>query len=297
MRIDFKVKRAEDCILIDTKAWITDGTGISLHRMSGRDVPTFINKAISVYPVTEGLKNVVSKGDTVLLSRVASDISQYRKFAVRVGDDRYFHCPIMQVLGIFKNGEISFSSLNMCTDKILIEKIDVQYKGLYLSENNTMIGKVVKTGTHKFDKDWNKLPLSVKVGDTVLIRDNVTTKIRLLEGEYYATEESMVVGVFNSSLFDLNNLTVLNNYIVMSPYIPETLNSVVITPKLDYENEDITEIYNRDLFKVIKKDESVDRVFENDILLIDRSLTNYVYIGSEKYFITSGLDYIVSKVK
>lgn len=296
MNIDFKVKRAENCVLIDTKAWITDGTGISLHRMSGRDVPTFINKAISVYPITEGLRDIVSEGDTILLSKVASDISQYKKFEIKAGDERYFHCPIMQVLGTFKNSEISFNALNMCTDKILIEKVDLEYKGLYLSEDNTMVGRVVKIGTCRFDKDWKKQPLSVKVGDIVLIRDNVTTKVRLSEGEYYATEESMVVGVFNSSVFDLDHLTVLNNYVIMSPYIPETLSSIVVTPILDYENEDITEIYNRDLFKVLKVPEKFDNISRDDILLVDRNLTNYVYIGSKKYFVISDIDYITSKI-
>ena len=48
MKIDFKVKRAEDCVLIDTKAWLTDGTGISLHKMSGRRSHR-INKVLDVY--------------------------------------------------------------------------------------------------------------------------------------------------------------------------------------------------------------------------------------------------------
>lgn len=297
MQVDFKVKRAENCALIDTKKWITDGTGITFHRMSGRDIPTFINKVLSVHPVTIQLKEVVKEGDTVLLSKIASDISQYKKFPIHVGDERYFNCPVMQILGVFKDEEITLESLNMCTDKILIKKIGIDYKGLKLGEDNTMIGEVIKIGTNKFDKDWRKLPLSVKVGDVVLVRDNVTTKVRLKEGEYYATEDSMIVGRFDSSDFNLENLTILNNYILMSPYISETLGDVLLTPLLDYENEDITEIYNRDLFRVVKVDSKVDRVLENDILLVDRNFTNYVYVGTSKYFVISGIDYITSKVK
>ena len=78
MMIDFRVKRSEDCITIDTKAWITSSDiGITIHRMSGRDIPTFITKVVSVNPVVESLKGLVKTGDIVLLSRVASDISQY----------------------------------------------------------------------------------------------------------------------------------------------------------------------------------------------------------------------------
>lgn len=296
MKIDFKVKRAEDCVLIDTKAWLMDGTGISLHKMSGRDVPTGLIKVLDVYDKTKELKGVVAEGDTVLLSKAAADISQYRKFGVKEGDDRYFHCPIMQVLGVFRDKDISLNSLSMCTDKILLKKIDAKVNGLFLSEDNTMVGEVVKTGTHKFDKEWNKLPLSVKIGDIVLIRDNVTTKVNLQEGEYYATEDSMVVGTFTSSEFDLSSLTILNNYIILESYVQETLNSIVLTPVLDFEEEDITEIYNRDLFKVVKTDDKIDKIFKNDIVLIDRNFTNYVYIGSKKYFVVAGMDFVTGKI-
>ena len=59
---------------------------------------------------TRELKGVVAEGgDTVLLSKAAADISQYRKFGVKEGDDRYFHCPIMQVLGVFRDKDISLT--------------------------------------------------------------------------------------------------------------------------------------------------------------------------------------------
>lgn len=295
MMIDFRVKRSEDCITIDTKAWITSSDiGITIHRMSGRDIPTFITKVVSVNPVVESLKGLVKTGDTVLLSRVASDISQYKKFAVKVGDDRYFNAPIMQVLGVF-NGEISFESLSLLTDKILIEKIETDVNGIILSKDNTMVGRVLKTGTNRFDKDWNKFPLTIKQGDIVLVRDNVTTEITLNSKRYYITEEPMIVGVFKEDRYDLNSLQLMNDYIILDSYIPEQMGKL-FTPIMDYEEADYTQIYDRDLFKVVKTPDNIDNIFENDILLIDRNYTNYVYLGAKRYFVLAGTEYISARV-
>ena len=295
MTIDFRVKRSEDCITIDTKAWITSSDiGITIHRMSGRDVPTYITKVVSVNPVTKNLKGLVSTGDTVLLSRVASDISQYKKFAIKVGDDRYFNAPIMQVLGVFK-GDISFETLNLLTDKVLIEKIETDVNGITLSQNNTMIGRILKVGTNRFDKNWDKHPLTVKQGDIVLIRDNVTTEIMLGSKKYYITEESMIVGIFEESKYDLTSFRLINSYIILDSYIPKQIGGL-ITPIADYEEADYTQIYDRDLFKVVKTPDNIDNIFENDILLIDRNYTNYVYLGAKRYFVLSGTEYISARV-
>lgn len=299
MKIDFKVKRAEDCAIIDTKKWVADiSTGITIHRLSGRDIPTGIAHVISTYPVKKGLKNLVQDGDLVLVSKVASDISQYRKFAVDRDDNRYFHLPLMQILGIFEGGIVSYDSLQMLTDKILIKKLEPKYEGLLRANDGTMFGEVVKVGTNRFNKKWEKEPLTVKVGDKIIVRDNISTEIMLDGNYYFAVEEPMVVGIFeNYENLTLENLTLINNNILMQPYIPETIdNSSIMTPFLNYEELDYTEIYNRDLFKVLKTDKRLDKIDKNDILLVDRNLTNYACLSSEKYFIISGLDFISAKV-
>ena len=65
---------------------------------------------------------------------------------------------------------------------------------------------------------------------------------------------------------------------------------------MNYENEDITDIYNRDLFKILASDKSLTKLQKDDIIIVDRSVTNYVYIGTDKYFMLSGMDYIEAKV-
>ena len=300
MNIDFNVKRSEDCALIDTKKWVDNASvGITIHRLSGRDIPTGIAELINVHAVNKELEGIVEKGDLVLVSRVAADISQYRKFGVKVGDDRYANIPIMQIMGVFRNHEIDYSSLQMVTDKVLIKKIDIKHKGLLLSNDQTMFGEVVKVGTHRYSKEWHKIPLKVKVGDKVVVRDNVTTEVNLDGERYYAVEEPMIIGIFpNDDEFNIETLSVINNYILMKPHVPENLSdSILITPFMDYDASDYTEIYNRDLFKVVKADEKLDKITRDDILLLDRNITNYMYLGSEKYFVVSGLEFVSAKVK
>lgn len=298
--IDFKVPRAKDCIIIDTKNWLQNSSQIlTVHKMSGRDIPTFISKVIDVSAEKDVLRNYINKNDTVLLTRVASEVAQGRAFETEVGDKRFYNVPIMQVLGVFKEGVISYDTLNMLFDKILIKKIDTTRVGfLDIPNSNTMIGEVVKTGTCKFDKDWNKQELTVKAGDLVLIRDNVTTEIMLGNEIYYATEESMVVGLFNDNKdFSLQNLKLINESIILEQYIPDTtFNTKFLTPSLNFEDEDITDLYNRDLFKVTAVDGSLTKLKKDDIILTDRSVTTYVYIGIDKYFMLSGMNYLEAKV-
>jgi co-chaperonin GroES (HSP10) len=297
--IDFKVPRAKDCVLIDTKKWVQNTScPLTIHRMSGRDIPTYIAKAVSVNAEKSYFKGIINEGDTLLLTRVASDISQYRTFGVEVDDNRFYNVPIMQVIGTFENGEISFSSLRLILDKILVKKVDASKIGkLELPEANTMIGEVVKTGWCKFDREWNKHPLRVNVGDKILIRDNVTTEI-ILDGEkYYATEEAMVVGIFKGDSYSLEEAEIISNSILMESYIPEkAMNSTLYTPLLNFEDEDVTNIYNRDLFKIVAVDKSLTNLEKGDIILLDRNITNYVYLHTDKYFILSGMDYVDAKV-
>lgn len=298
--IDFKVPRLKDCILIDTKEWVQNANSIiESRKMSGRTIPTYISKVQELDAERGVFKNVLNKGDTVLLTRVASEIAQYRTFAIEGNDKRYFSVPITQAIGVFKDKEMSLQSFQMLFDKILIKRIkEEELDGIAISESNTMVGEVVKTGWCRFDKNWNTLPMKTKVGDKVLIRDNVTTEVVLSGETYYATEEAMVVGIFKGGDLNLNSLWVINDNVIFLPYIMEHLyGSVLITPLLNYEDEDTTDIYNRNLFKVVASDSALTKVKKDDIILVDRNVTNYVYLNSKKYFILSGIDCIEAKIE
>ena len=299
--INFKVPRTKDCVIIDTKNWLQNSSQIlTIHRMSGRDIPTFLAKAVEVNNSNECFNGVIEKGDTLFLTRVVSEVAQCRPFEVEVGDKRYYDVPIMQVIGKFNDGNVSYDSLQLLFDKVLIKKIDTSKVGyLEIPNSNTMIGEVVKTGTCAFDKEWNKKELVVKNGDIVLIKDNVSTEITFGTDTYYASEESAIVGIFNGvKEYTLENLTLINDNILLESYIPEIiLSSSLSTPTLNFEEEDVTDIYNRDLFKIVAIDKSLTNLKKDDIILTDRSVTNYAYIGVDKYFLLTGTTYLEAKVK
>ena len=296
--IDFKVPRSKDCITIDTKDWRPNNiSGLEVRKISGRTVPTYVAEVLDIHVQNEKLKGIMKK-DLVLISRVASEIAEFRTFAIKDEDKRYYNVPIMQVLGYFQYGTPRFNNLVMLFDKVLIRKIDNPLDNSLIIQDNTLIGEVVKAGSCRFDKDWNIKELTVKAGDRVLIRDNVSTEIVLDGQTYYATEEGMVVGILSENAKTLDDIKLINQSVICEAFIPpKALDSkLLITPTLNYEDEDLTDIYNRNLFKVIVCDISLTNIRKNDILLIDRNMTNYVYFNGTKYFITQGLEYVEGKV-
>lgn len=268
--------------------------------MSGRDIPTFITEVKAEYADKSIFKDIIKEKDIILLSRVASETAQYRTFAVEQDDKRYCSIPIMQILGIFKDNVISYDSLEMITNKILVKKVESIYQNnsILYANDNTMIGKVVKVGTTAYKKDWTLTPLTVKVGDIVLLRDNVSTEIMLNGDIYYAIEESMIVGIFKEGTekFSLEDLSLINEYVLMESFIPKNvLNSTLETPNLNFEDEDVTDIYNRNVFEIIKADENSKEFKPKDIVMLDRNFTNYTYFQSEKFFIINA-DCIEAKI-
>lgn len=297
--LDLKVPKFKDKVVINTKKWVQnyDGSGLGIYRMSGRDLPTYLIKAEEVYDYSERFKGVINKGDLLFTSRISSEVCSYQTFELE-DEGSYNSIPIMQVIGTFKENKVSFNNLTLLFDKILVQKKENQYKGFVLPNSNTFIGEVVKVGTNRFDKDGNSHDLRVSVGDTVLIRDNVTTEIYLDGQQFFATEEAMVVAIFNNSDYKLEEAEIISDSVLMIPYIPEKVgDSVFLTPNLAYEDLDMTDIYNRDLFKVVAVDSNLTKIQKDDILLLDRNITNYVYHGLDKYFIVSGMDLIEAKIE
>lgn len=299
-KIDFNNERSEDCVLIDTKAWIQNPCTLSIHRMSGRDYNTYITKALNVNAVKDELKGVVQSGDTLLLSRVASEVAPCRAFAVEPEEDRYYNVPILQVVGVFENDIISLHTLRMGLNRVLVKKVEPTYNTFLVTPNdNTFIGEVVKVSPYKLNSKWKKEDLQVSVGNKVIIPDNVSTEIYLDGSYYYAVEESLLVAVVESIPYSLVEAKILNESILMKPYTPnKVLNStLLLTPEMNYEDADFTDIYNRNLFQVVTCDESLTNISKDDILLVLRDITNYVYFNMEKYFIIRGMEFVEAKVE
>lgn len=289
---DYKVKRNEDCILIDIDNWLQNEEQlISIQKISGRLTPTCITEVLDLYiksPQWEGCP--LQKGDKVLISQVATDVAPFRNFKIE-NNDRYCNVPFTQVMGTFNN-----NTLTMLYDKVLIKKEEVQISSLTM-KSNMMVGKVVKVGTNSFDKKGNSVPLQVKIGDRVLVTDNVSTEVTLNHEKYYAVEERMIVGIFKNDL-SIENMTLINKSILLKPYIAtHVLNStLLVAPAINYDDLDYSDINNRDLFKIYYIDKNLSKLQKNDIVLLRRDYTNYVYYGQEKFHILNGYEYISAKI-
>jgi co-chaperonin GroES (HSP10) len=286
--LDYKVKKTEDTVLINTGNWI-DTSDIIRCTIKGTKSISYITKALEVHNHSEQYKNgSIRKKDILLLTMVVSEIAPMRSFKLE-DDQNYFNCPITQVLGYFKSNKVNYDALTMIYDKLLVEKLDRNSSLLQLPSSNEMIGRVLKVGSTVG---------RVKVGDIILIKDNVSTPITLGSKQYYGLEEKAVVGIFKDG-FRVENIEFINESILMKSYVASELlnSSILIAPDINYEDLDYSDIYNRDLFQIKFLDKKLNEFKKEDIILVKRDFTNYVYLNEEKYHLINGKDWIEAKIE
>ena len=295
--VDYNVDGTENCVLINTRDWLyPDNTLVLKYKMSGRTVITYLTKALKVNVDTAKFPTHIEEGQTLLLSRIVSDISMHREH--KIENNYYSNAPVTQVMGYFVDNKITYDNLVMLYDKILVERVDIHKDELIKRvDDNTMVGKVLKVGTNTFNKEWKPLPLQVSVGDTILIRDNATTLITIDNKEYYAIEHGNTIGKFSDSL-RMNNIEVINDYIIMHEYVDELkIDDSIISTRLDsYEGMDWSSYYNDSIFIVIHKDKNLTKINIGDKVVVNKHLVNYAYFNNVRYNVISGLDYIEAKI-
>lgn len=279
---DYNVKKTEDCALIYVNDWV-QASDIIIQKISGKYSVSCIAEALKVHEHT--YKNSpIKEGSYILITKVAADICQYTNFEIY--GKKFFNVPFMQVLGIFRDNLITFDNLTMIYDKILVKKISTNsYGDIILPETNEMIGKIVKVGN----------TTNLKVNDVVLIKDNISTPIRLDGQDYFALEEKAIVGIIKENA----EINFINESILMQPfYFKNLLNSTILeAPDINYEDLDYSEVYNRDLFKIKYIDKNVSNLKKGDIVFAKRDYTSYVYLNQEKYFLLNGKDWIEAKLE
>lgn len=294
---DYKIDKHKDTVLIDPTAWVkNDSNIVQRYKLSGKDISTYITKVLDIYIDHDVAKDYISVGDTVLLTRIVSDVAQYRGF---IGPDRsskYFVTPILQVIGVFKDDKISLDNLNVLFDKVIYEKVQPKQEGLLTdSEGINNLGKVVKVGSFAVDNNWESKPLTVQIGDTILVKDNISTEI-VLDGKiYYVVDESGIIGISSTgACSSLDDFKLINRVMLMTPYIPEKMSkdSLLWTPIINYEDLDYSEIYCRNQFKINYLDKNLTNIKKGDIVIIDRNVTTYVYFNKQRYFVINGTNYI-----
>ncbi|MCX6736593.1 MAG: co-chaperone GroES [Candidatus Parcubacteria bacterium] len=87
------------------------------------------------------------------------------------------------------------------SDNIFVEAVKEEKmtkSGIFLpetSEEKPMIGKVFAVGPGKINKDGERLPMSVKVGDSVLFTKYAPHEIKVEDKEYLAIREEDVLAI------------------------------------------------------------------------------------------------------
>ena len=284
MIIDYKVTRTEDCALMDVQNWIHTSNIFSLSIKGGMSA-SYVTEVLE-----ENFKKDygVYKGDYVLITKVASEIAPMRSYDLQ-DSHKYFNLPISQVIGRFRNKNVSWSTLELIKGKVLIEKIQKDMSFLTLPETSDMLGRVVKVNS-----DIDKL----KIGSIVLLKDNIVTPIRLSGKEYYAADDINIVGILNCGAA-LGDIEFINESVLMTPYHGKYLfgSSILLSPDINYEDLDYSDLHNRDLFQIKFLDKSIKELKEGDIVLARRDFTNYVYLNDEKYFMLNGKKWIEAKIE
>lgn len=286
MKYDFNTERTKGKVQINVQDWLTsDDNLIKIYKINGKTPVSYITK---VTFVGDGVKGIQT-GDCILLSKVSCEVATSLTAYYTIGDNRYFDIPEEQILGIFEQDKITFRNLKLRNKNILFKKVHQGYSSIICTEDkNTTVGGIIKVGENS----------QFSIGDIVLIEDNTVTPVFIDGEECYAVEEKFVVGLASDEDFSMESMDIKNNYVLMKPYISKNvLNSKILeTSEINYNNLDYSDINNRDLFKVMHVDKSLENIKKGDILLLNRNYTNYVYYAGEKYFAVSDKKWISGKI-
>ena len=85
----------------------------------------------------------------------------------------------------------------------------------------------------------------------------------------------------------------------MKPHVNKHLlgSDILLAPDINYEDLDYSDVYNRDLFQIKFLDKSLKEFKKEDVVLVRRDFTTYVYINGEKYFLLNGKKWIEAKIE
>lgn len=284
MIIDYKVTRTEDCALMDVNNWVPTSDIIS-QNIKGKVSASFVTEVVD-----ENFKENygILKGDYMLITKVASEIAPMRSYDLNDGK-KYFNLPVSQIIGKFENKEISLSALKLISGKVLIEKVGNRDSFLSLPDTSDMLGKVIKVNS-EID--------SIKEDSVVFLKDNIVTPIRLDGKEYYAADDTNIVGVLNYGL-SVEDIDFINESVLMKPYINGHLmgSDILFAPDINYEDLDYSDVFNRDLFQIKFLDRRLKGLNKEDVVLAKRDFTSYAYINNEKYFLLNGKKWIEAKIE
>ena len=270
-------------IMIDVNDWHSDRMLLQVN-MKGKLLPTFITKVVKINPAPAYRPVPFKEGDLVALSAIATRVGVLRPFQLPNDPNSYANVHISQILGYFQGGKISIHSFKPLYDKVVMEKVDVPASSaLQLVSDSMSVGRVIKTGNGGFTKEWERRPMNVEVGSTVLVRDNVTTTISIGNDEYYVTDDSYVVGKFtNTDNYDIKDITLYDkDSSIFEEFVDDRIEGSFLYRPVLTDDTDVAQSYQENYFKVVK----TEKLDKNNVYFISRFDTEYAKFKGNTYFV------------
>lgn len=289
--IDFKVpySRSENCIVVNARDWIKADGG---QLLTGDSVTNIQEVVGSGY--TETFTDfTVEEGDRVVLTKASANIAYLRPYEISDVDGKFANVHWMQVIGKFVGGVVDKEHLQLFYSKVMLHKLTEEEAmarfGIDLVTGDFCKGlyTVLKVGVHGFNEDWEPATIC-RPGEGMLVTvdDSTTTKICLNGEDLYFTDMEFLVDYFDEMWH------AFEDKIVLKPYEDEKSGSL-LNSLVDLNYDDISEIYNRDKFMVVRSgDKWVEKFPSGTIVCVGRDYLTCLNVMGYELFYTRSDEYI-----
>ena len=278
---DIANTKAYGHVIINSEDWHSPEP-LVLTNLKGKIIPTNITTAVGINPAPAYRPLPFKVGDLIALSGLATRITSYLPFKLPNDPTIYSSTHLSQVIGYFVDNKVDYDNFIPIYDKVMFKPIEVKQSDfLYLSDDNLSVGVVVKTGDGGFNDDWDRVPMNFKVGDVVLVRDNVSTRVTLGQEDYYVVDDKFIMGKFESKdKLNIEDLKLCEGVHLFEEYEDDTIEGSMLYKVPMGDEDDISQTYQNMLFKLVKSDEVPEGIY-----YINRIDTEYVKFKNKTYFV------------
>ena len=278
---DIANTKAYGHVIINSEDWHSPEP-LVLTNLKGKIIPTNITTAVGINPAPAYRPLPFKVGDLIALSGLATRITSYLPFKLPDDPTIYSSTHLSQVIGYFVDNKVDYDNFIPIYDKVMFKPIEVKQSDfLYLSDDNLSVGVVVKTGDGGFNDDWDRVPMNFKVGDVVLVRDNVSTRVTLGQEDYYVVDDKFIMGKFESEdKLNIEDLKLCEGIHLFEEYEDDTIEGSTLYKVPMGDEDDISQTYQNMLFKLVKSDEVPEGIY-----YINRIDTEYVKFKNKTYFV------------
>ena len=278
---DIANTKAYGHVIINSEDWHSPEP-LVLTNLKGKIIPTNITTTVGINPAPAYRPLPFKVGDLIALSGLATRITSYLPFKLPDDPTIYSSTHLSQVIGYFVDNKVDYDNFIPIYDKVMFKPIEVKQSDfLYLSDDNLSVGVVVKTGDGGFNDDWDRVPMNFKVGDVVLVRDNVSTRVTLGQEDYYVVDDKFIMGKFESEdKLNIEDLKLCEGVHLFEEYEDDTIEGSMLYKVPMGDEDDISQTYQNMLFKLVKSDEVPEGIY-----YINRIDTEYVKFKNKTYFV------------